>query len=50
MITKDVRLWMQKVERRQFSYEDAMCEFMRFAPMLTKEELKMIKSKLENYS
>ena len=48
MLTKEVREWLQKVERRQYSYEDAMCEFMRFSSFLTREEMKMIKTKLEN--
>ena len=47
MITREVREWLQKVERRQYSYEDAMYEFSRFASYLTKEELKQIKTKLE---
>ena len=48
MLTKEVREWLQKVERKQYSYEDAIYEFMRFAPFLTREEMKMIKTKLEN--
>ena len=48
MLTREVREWLQKVERRQYSYDDAMYEFLRFAPILTKEELKQIKNKLEN--
>lgn len=48
MITKEVREWLQKVERRQYSYNDAMYEFMRFSSFLTREEMKMIKSKLED--
>ena len=48
MLTCEVREWLQKVERRQYSYDDAMYEFLRFAPILTKEELKHIKSKLES--
>lgn len=48
MITGKVREWLQKVERRQYSYEDAMYEFMRFSSYLTKEEMKMIKRKIEN--
>ena len=48
MLTREVREWMQKVERRQYSYNDAIYEFSRFAPILTKEELKMIKTRLEN--
>ncbi len=47
MITKEVREWLQKVERRQYSYNDAMYEFMRFSSFLTREEMKMIKAKLE---
>lgn len=46
MITREVREWLQKVERRQYSYEDAMYEFMRFSSFLTREEMKMIKAKL----
>ena len=47
MITKEVREWIQKVERRQYSYDDAMYELMRFSSFLTREELKLIKNKLE---
>lgn len=47
MITREVREWIQKVERRQYSYDDAMYEFMRFSSFLTREEMKMIKTKLE---
>ena len=47
MITKDIREWIQKVERMQYSYDDAMYEFMRFSSFLTREEIKMIKNKLE---
>ena len=47
MITKEVREWIQKVERRQYSYDDAMYEFTRFAKYLTREELNLIKNKLE---
>ena len=48
MITREVREWIQKVERRQYSYDDAMYEFMRFSSFLTREEMKMIKAKLED--
>ncbi len=48
MMTREVREWLQKVERRQYSYEDAMHEFMRFSSYLTREEMKMIKSKIED--
>ena len=48
MITREVREWLQKVERRQYSYDDAMYEFMRFSSFLTREEMKIIKSKFES--
>ena len=48
MLTREVREWMQKVERRQYSYDDAMYAFMNFAPYLTKEELKQLKKRLED--
>ena len=48
MLTREVREWLEKVERRQYSYDDAMYEFMHFVPYLTKEELKQLKNKLEN--
>ncbi len=48
MITREVREWIQKVERRQYSYDDAMYELMRFSSFLTREEMKMIKAKLED--
>ncbi len=47
MITREVREWLQKVERRQYSYDDAMYEFVRFSSFLTREEMKMIKNKIE---
>ncbi len=50
MITKEVREWIEKVKRGQYSYNDAMEELMRFAPYLTREELKMIKSKIDQLS
>ena len=47
MITREVREWLKKVERMQYSYDDAMYEFIRFSSFLTREEMKMIKSKIE---
>ena len=47
MLTREVREWLQKVERRQYSYDDAMYEFMCFSSYLTKEELKQLKNHLE---
>ena len=46
MLTREVRMWMQKVERGQYSYENALTEFVRFSSFLTREEMKMIKEKL----
>ncbi len=50
MITREVREWMEKVKRGQYSYQDAMEEFIRITPYLTREELKMIKSKIDQLS
>jgi hypothetical protein len=43
MLTKEVREWMDKVKRGQYSYDDAMSEFARFSSFLTKEEMITIK-------
>lgn len=48
MLTREVREWLQKVERKQYSYDDAMYEFMRFSSFLTREEMIQIKRKLES--
>ena len=48
MITRQVREWMDKVQRRQYSYDDAMQEFINLSKILTKEEILMVKKKLEN--
>ena len=48
MITREVREWLDKVKRRQYSYEDAISEFARFSAFLTREEMKMLKSKIED--
>ena len=47
MIKKEVNDWLKKVETRQYSYNDAMFEYLRFSPYLTREEMKFIKSKIE---
>lgn len=47
MLTREVREWLQKVERRQYSYEDAMLEFIRFSSYLTRDEMKLLKLRLE---
>lgn len=48
MITREVREWLDKVKRRQYSYEDAISEFARFSAFMTREEMKMLKSKIED--
>lgn len=48
MLTKEVREWICKVERGQYSYEDAMNEFIRFSRFLTNEEIITIKNKLKS--
>lgn len=48
MLTREVRQWLEKVKRRQYSYDDAMYEFMRFSSFLTREEMKMLKRKIED--
>ena len=47
MLTTEVREWMLKVERGQYSYQDALEEFVRFSSYLTVPEMKMLKLKLE---
>ena len=49
MITREVREWMQKVERGEYSYEDAMEEFAHFSRFLTMQEIKQIKQKLQKF-
>ena len=48
MITKEVREWLEKAVRGQYSYDDAMYEFSKFTSYLSRDELKFIKNKLEN--
>lgn len=48
MLTREVRQWLEKVERKQYSYDDAMYEFMRFSAYLTREEMIQLKKKIEN--
>ena len=47
MITREIRVWMEKVERGQYSYDDAMEELMRFSRFLTMQEIKQIQQKLK---
>ena len=46
MITKEVRVWLKKVEQDQYTHNDAVESLLDFVPYLTEEELKMIKRKL----
>ena len=51
MLTKEVREWLDKVKARQYNFDDAMSEFARFSPYLTREEMKFLKLKImESYS
>lgn len=50
MLTREVREWLQKVERRQYSYEDALDEFVRISFFLTKEEILQLQKRLKDYS
>ena len=48
MLTREVREWLRKVESRQYSYEDAMSEFMHISRYLTREELLFVKNKIKD--
>ena len=51
MLTREVREWLEKVKRRQYSYDTAISEFIKFSSFLTREEMKMLKNKIEeNYT
>ncbi|MCQ2740153.1 MAG: hypothetical protein MJ237_08020 [bacterium] len=47
MLTREVSEWLNKVKNCQYSFEDAMAEFEVLSKYLTIDELKMLKSKLE---
>lgn len=47
MLTREVREWLKKVETKQYSYEDAMYNFMQYSSYLTRDEIIQIKKKLE---
>ena len=47
MLTREVREWLKKVETKQYSYEDAMYNFMQYSSYLTRNEIIQIKKKLE---
>ena len=48
MLTREAREWIEKVERNQYSYEDAIYQLMNFAQYLTREELIQLKNRLNN--
>lgn len=48
MITKEVNDWLRRVETTNCSQEDIMEEFSQMMRYLTKEEVMMIKKRLEN--
>ena len=47
MLTREVREWLDKVQRGSYSYEDAISEFAGFSRHLTREEMLMLKNKIE---
>lgn len=47
MLTREVREWLEKVQQGSYSYEDSMTEFVRFSHFLTRDEMRMLKSKIE---
>ena len=48
MITKEVNDWLRRVETTNCSQEDIIEEFAQMMRYLTKEEVMMIKRRLEN--
>lgn len=48
MITKEVNEWIKKAQCGMYSADDVMEEFARIAKYLTKEEILMIKRKLQS--
>lgn len=48
MITREVNEWLKKAECGMYSADDIMDEFARIMRYLTKEEVLMIKKRLEN--
>jgi hypothetical protein len=47
MLTKEIREWINKVKRGEYSYDDAMHELARFSRFITIDEMKLIKSKIK---
>lgn len=48
MITREVNEWLKKAECGMYSADDVMDEFARIMRYLTKEEVFIIKKRLEN--
>ena len=48
MITREVNEWIRKAECGMYSADDVMEEFARIMRYLTKEEVIMIKKRLES--
>ncbi len=48
MITREVNEWLKKAECGMYSADDVMDEFARIMRYLTKEEVLIIKKRLEN--
>lgn len=48
MLIREVREWINKVERGQYSYEDAMSELLNFSRFLTKEELIQLTKRIKS--
>ncbi len=48
MITREVNEWIRKAECGMYSADDVMEEFARIMKYLTKEEVILIKRRLEN--
>ena len=46
MLTREVREWLDNVKRGSYSYEDAMTELVRFSRFLTRDEMVMLKDKI----
>lgn len=47
MLTGEAREWLKKVERGQYSCDDAIYEFKRISAYLTREEMIELKNKLK---
>ncbi len=48
MLNREVREWLEKVKCGSYSYDDAIRRFTELARFLTFDEIKLLKSKLED--